>query len=92
MVRVIERLEDAGDAECIRFQVYRSPRDRNRILASWLHGASEGGMASVATNTLGVRVEIEFQRAFLEAALHGVPFLWVDDPGSLFPPSKRQIP
>jgi hypothetical protein len=91
MVQVIERLEDAGGAEskCIRFRVYRSPREHNRVLANWQNGVSEHGMASIGTSQLGVPVEIEFQRAFNEAAQYGVPFLWVDDPEGLFPPAQR---
>ena len=96
MVQVIERLEEAGGADeskCIRFGPYRSPRDPNRILANWQHGASEHGMASIGTSELGVPVETEFKRAFNEAVQYGVPFLWVEDPEGLFPPAKRpQIP
>jgi hypothetical protein len=93
MVQVIDKLEDAGGAECIRFRVYRSPRDPNRILGSWQHGVSEQGMASIGTSVLGTPVEIEYQRVLYEAAQYGVPFLWVDDPEGLFPPAKRpQIP
>jgi hypothetical protein len=90
MVQVIDRMEDAGAAECIKFRVYRSPVNPERILASWQHA---DGMASIATSKLGVSVEIEFQRAFNEAAQYGVPFLLVDDPKGLFPPAERpQIP
>ena len=56
MVQVIDRMEDAGGAECIKFRVYRSPRDPNRILANWQHGVSEHGMASIGTSQLGVPV------------------------------------
>lgn len=70
-------------------QVYRNPRDPNLILANWLHGASEHGMASVGTSLMGLSVDIKFQLAFNEAALHGVPFLWVDDPEGLFARAER---
>jgi hypothetical protein len=89
MVQVIDRMEDARGAECIKFRVYRSPRDPNRTLANWQHGVSEHGMASIGTSQLGVPVEIEFQRVVNEAAQYGVPFVWVDDPEGLFPPAKR---
>ena len=49
-------------------------------------------MASIGKSQLGVPVEIEFQRAFNEAAQYGVLFLWVDDPEGLFPPTKRPTP
>jgi hypothetical protein len=93
MAQVIDRMEDAGGAEYIRFRPYRSPRDPSRILANWQHGAIENGMASIGTSQLGVPVETEFKRAFNEAVQHGVPFLLVEDPEGLFPPAKPpQIP
>jgi hypothetical protein len=92
MVQVIDRLEDAGGAECIRFRPYRSPRDPNRILADWQHGVSQQGMASIGTNVLGTPVKDEYKRAFNEAVKYGVPFLWVDDPEGLFPPADRPTP
>jgi hypothetical protein len=89
MVQVIESLEDAGGAKCIRFRVYRSPRNPNRILADWQHPVEVNGMVGIGTSVLGTPVEIEFQRAFNEATQYSVPFLWVDDPQGLFPPAKR---
>ena len=50
MVQVIDRIEDAGGAECIEFRPYRSPVDPSRILANWQYGASVNGMASIATS------------------------------------------
>jgi hypothetical protein len=92
MVQVIDRMEDAGGAEYIKFRVYRSPVNPERILASWQHAVEVNRMASIGTSQLGVPVEIEFQRAFNEAAQYGVQFLWVDDPEGLFPPAKRPTP
>jgi hypothetical protein len=92
MVQVIDRLEDAGGAECIQFTPYRSPRDPNRILANWQHGVSQQGMASIGTSVLGTPVKDEYKRAYNEAVQFGVPFLWVDDPGGLFPPADRPTP
>ena len=92
MVQVIDRMEDAAGAECIKFKVYRSPVNPERILASWQHAVEVNGMASIGTSQLGVPVEIEYQRAFNEAAQYGVPFLWVDDPERLFPTAKRPTP
>ena len=51
-MQVIDRSQDAGSDEYIRFRVYRSPRDPNRILANWQHGVSEHGMASIGTSLL----------------------------------------
>jgi hypothetical protein len=94
MVQIIDRLEDAGGAECIQFKPYPSSRDPNRILASWgPHAVDEPGrMGSLGTSVLGIPVDIEYKRAFNEAVQHGVRFLWVDDPGGLFPPGKRPTP
>jgi len=89
MVQVIEKMEDAGGAEFIKFRVYRSPRDPNRVLASWLHAVDEHGMGSIGQSQLGTLVDIEYQRVLYEAAQYGVPFVWVDDPEGLFRPAKR---
>ena len=75
MVQVIGRIEDAGDAKYIKFRVYRSPRDPNRILASWQHAVDEHGMASIGQSQLGTPVEIEYQRVMLEAVQYGVPLV-----------------
>jgi hypothetical protein len=53
MVQVIERVEDAVGAEFIKFTVYRSSRDPNCILASWLHAVDEHGMGSIGKSQLG---------------------------------------
>jgi hypothetical protein len=92
MVQVIDRIEDAGGAECIEFRPYRSPVDPSRILANWQYGASVNGMASIATSQLGVPVDIEYRRAFNEAVQHGMPYLWVNDADGLFPPAARPTP
>jgi hypothetical protein len=92
MVQVIDRMEDAGGAECIKFRVYRSTVNPERVLARWQHVFEVNGMGSIGQSQLRVPVEIEYQRAFNEAAQYGVPFLWVDDPEGLFPPPKRPTP
>jgi hypothetical protein len=73
----------------IKFRVYRS---HGGVRAAWQHGVSEPGMASLGTNLLGNPVELEYKRAFNEAVQYGVPFLWVDDPGGLFPLAVRPTP
>jgi len=92
MVQVIDRLEDAGGAECIKLRVRRSSRDPNLILGDWQHAADEHGMASIGQSQLGGSVDLEYKRAYNEAVEYGVLFLWVDDPNGLFPPAKRPIP
>jgi hypothetical protein len=92
MVQVIDRLEDAGGAECIKLRVRRSSRDPNLIVGDWQHAVDEHGMASIGQSQLGAPVDLEYKRAYNEAVTYGVPFLWVDDPNGLFPPAKRPTP
>lgn len=93
MVQVVESKEDAGQAECIEFRVYQSPRDPNRVLASWQFAHMEPvgpkGAIAIDQSQLGTLVETEFQRVLYCAAQHGVPFIWVNNSNGLFPPSKR---
>jgi hypothetical protein len=89
---IIENEQAAGGAKCIRFHVYPSPRRPGVILANWQHGSQPAGPkapAPIDGNQLGTPVEIEFQRAVTVAHQDGVPFVWVDDPDGLFPPSSR---
>jgi|SRR5215831_4964366 len=98
MVQVIEKLEDAGGAECIEFRVYPSPVDPARIVARWQHGKLEPvgpkGMVAVGQSEPRPRglAATEYQRVIVYADLHGVLFVWVNDPQGLFPPAKRQKP
>jgi hypothetical protein len=95
MVQVIDRLEDADNAECIEFKVRRSPVDPERILGHWQHEKLEPvgpkGMVAIGQNELrpGGLAEREYQRVVAYADLHGVPFLWINDPHALFPSAKR---
>ena len=89
---IIENEQAAGGAKCIRFHVYPSPRRPGVILGSWQHaGEPVGpkGPAPIDHSQLGTSVDIEFQRAVTVAHQGGVPFVWVDDPNGLFPPSAR---
>jgi|GraSoiStandDraft_14_1057315.scaffolds.fasta_scaffold676101_2 hypothetical protein len=89
---IIENEQAAGGAQCIKFSVYQSPTRPGVILASWLHAGqpvSPKGPAPVDSSQLGIPVEIEFERAVTVAYQDGVPFVWVDDPNGLFPPSAR---
>jgi hypothetical protein len=89
---IIENEQAAGGAQCIRFHVYPSPTRPGVILGSWQHaGEPVGpkGPAPIDGNLLGATVDIEFQRAVTVAHQDGVPFVWVDDPNGLFPPSAR---
>ena len=92
MVQVIDRLEDAGGAECIKLRVHSSSRDSNLILGDWQHAVDEHGMARIGQSQLGGSVDLEYKRAYNEAVKYGVPFLWVDDSNGLFPPANRLTP
>jgi hypothetical protein len=92
MVAIIERKDAAAGAEFIEFRVYRSPADREHILARWQHAREEPFGArtapSIAQSTLGTPVEIEFEKVVDYADASGTPFIWVNDPEGLFPPSN----
>jgi hypothetical protein len=92
VVRVVERKEDAGPARYIEYKAYRSPGDPRLILGAWQYAESvAGAKAAIATATsnLGTPVETDFRRALDYADRHAIPFVWVNDPHGLFPPSKR---
>ncbi len=87
MVAVIEGKEEAGGARYIEFKVYRSPTDPNRILGSWRFAHGESTL--IDQSKLGTSVETEFRCVVDCADLHGIPFVWVNDPDELFPPWTR---
>jgi hypothetical protein len=93
VIHVIENKEDAGTDPCIKLSVYRSPTNPNRILGRWQHSESvqggDKGLIAISQSQLGTPIEIEFQRTVDCGYRCGVPFLWVDDPLGLYPPSER---
>jgi hypothetical protein len=90
MVAVIEEKGEAGRALCIEFKVHRSPTDPDRILASWrLAGSAAPGSATDQSRP-DSPVEIEFRHVLDCADLHGIPFVWVNDPDELFPYYTRR--
>ena len=95
MVQIIEKQQDAGGAECIKFRVYRSqnPDTPDLILGGWQHSTEEPaypkGALAVAGNQLGTPVETEYLRVVSYAHEHGIPFVWVDDPHGLYPTAQR---
>ena len=92
MIKIIEKEQDAGVADR-RIQGLPEPdkfrSNSRRLAARHDEPAYPKGIIGIATSTLGTPVEIEFQRAVTHAHQHGVPFVWVDDPDGLFPPSER---
>jgi hypothetical protein len=95
VIQVIERKEDAGTDPCIELSVYRSPANPDRILGQWQHSESmqggDKGLIAINQSQLGTPIEIEFQRALDCGHRCGVPFLWVNDPQGLYPPSERPL-
>jgi hypothetical protein len=91
MVQIIEDQQSAAGADLIRFHPYLGQRT-GQILASWQYHVEPNdpkGPASVLSEVLSTPIDIEFCRALTVADHYGVPFIWIDDPAGLFPPSAR---
>ena len=88
VVAVIEGKEEAYGARYIEFKVHRSETDPNLIVGSWrfAHGQS----TLVDQSRPDTPAAIEFRHALDCADLHGIPFVWVNDPEELFPPYNRR--
>jgi hypothetical protein len=91
MVRVIEKAEDAGELACIEFRVYLKPTDDTVVFGEMTFAESAGSKApiTITTSNLGVPVEAAFVGTLEYANRRNIPFVWVNDPRGLFPPSKR---
>lgn len=92
MIQIIEDQQSAAGAKCIRFRPYESKRYPGVIAAHWQHAmepADAKGPAPIPGDTPGTPVHIEYMRAVQVAHYDGVPFIWIDDPGGLFPPPDR---
>ena len=85
MVAVIEDEREAGAALCIEFKVHRSADDPDRILGSWRLAGGAGNGSAIDQSRPESPVETEFRHAVDCADLHGIPFVWVNDPEELFP-------
>jgi hypothetical protein len=88
LVQIIEDETEAGGAEYIEFVVWRSPTGDIR---GWWHHAREepDRRASVMGSRPFTPIEGEFRRVLDWAEASHIPFVWVDDPEELFPPSVR---
>jgi hypothetical protein len=88
VVAVVETIEEAGDARCIEFRVYRSPTDPERVLGRWrlVHGAS----TLVDESRPDAAAAAEFRHVLDCADQNGIAFVWVNDPEELFPPWERR--
>ena len=88
MVAVIEGEEEAYGARLIEFTVSRSSTDPRRIIGSWRFAHGQSGL--VDQSRLDAPVAIEFRHAVECADVHGIPFVWVNDPDELFPSYMRR--
>jgi hypothetical protein len=88
VVAVIEAKDEAGGARYIEFSVHRSPTDPGRVLGSWRldHGQS----TLIDQSRHDAAAADEFRLVLDCADQHGIPFVWVNDPDSLFPPWERR--
>jgi hypothetical protein len=88
MVAVIEGKEEAGGARCLEFKVQRSAIDPARVLGCWR--LAHAGASLVDENRYEGAAADEFRLVLDCADQNGIPFVWVNDPGSLFPPWERR--
>ena len=92
MAQVIDTKDAAGDGACIEFRVSLSPSDRTTVFGEMFFAESDGGQHSPIAMTVG-NLGVPVERAFLDTVRYadsrGIPFIWIDDPRGLFPPSKR---
>jgi hypothetical protein len=88
MVAVIEAEEEAGGARYLEFKVQRSASDPARVLGCWR--LAHGGSSLVDESRAEGAAADEFRLALDCADQNGIPFVWVNDPDSLFPPWERR--
>lgn len=88
MVAVVEERGEAGSARYIEFTVLRSPTKPDLVLGVWRFlGAAS---VVIAESKPDSPVEIELRHVVDCADLHGIPFVWVNDPDELFPYYNRR--
>jgi hypothetical protein len=90
VVAVIEEVEYAGTAQYIEFKVCPSPTDPDVILGSWRFTSGGPNGTVIDENKPGATAGTEFRHVVDCADLHGIPFVWVNDPEELFPPYSRR--
>jgi hypothetical protein len=88
MVAVIDAKEEAGAARYLEFRVERSAADPDRVLGCWR--LAHSGSTLVDESRPEAAAAEEFRLALDCADQNGIPFVWVNDPDSLFPPGARR--
>ncbi len=91
MVAIIERREEAGQAPYVEFRVHADSAAGTAAVGSWQYREHAGPRAALKAweHETGSPVDEVFRDAIRFAVEHGIPFVWVNDPGRLFPSEKR---
>ena len=89
MVQVIERRDLAGKDRCVEIHVYRLPQDASVVVAKTIYGEPLGYGHRWHMSRLDIPVAEAYLDAVRLAEKQTIPFVWVNDPHKLFPPSKR---
>ena len=89
MVQVIERRELAKSQECLEVHVYPLPSDRAVVVAKLIFGEPLGHGHRWHMSRLDIPIAEAYLGAIEDAEQRGVPFVWINDPHKLFPPSTR---
>jgi hypothetical protein len=90
MVQIIEDEAKAGTCERIEFYVWRSAT--GNVRGRWQHCKEEADRnASIMSSRPFTPIGEEFRRGIAWAEESEVPFVWVNDPHRLFPPSTRDL-
>lgn len=90
MVQIVEKEEDAAGADRIEFRIIHT--QTGHIRGQWQDARDEpGGLASIAHSEPMSLIGDEFRRVIIYADSRQMPFIWVNDPQGLFPPSKRAV-
>jgi hypothetical protein len=91
VVQVIERRELAKSEECVEVHVYPLPSDHAVAVAKIIYGEPLGYGHRWHISRLDIPALEAYSRATEQAEQRGIPFLWINDPHKLFPPSTRPI-
>src|SRR5919199_1048463 len=92
VVQVIEQRQLAKSEECVEVHVYPLPSDHAVAVAKIIYGEPLGYGHRWHISRLDIPVAEAYGRAVEQAEQRGIPFLWINDPHKLFPPSPARSP